>query len=258
LIALGAAATVVAGLALATLFVLDVLSSGGATAAPPLVGEMGEPNVAEPTTPVADGDDERTEGTKIPEAESGPTTEEGDEDLRATLVAAMEDVASAVTGAEGDEAPIAAESPPTATGSVNPWEGPVPRTLASIRRSLRGDRRMSPAAHRRLRSYAERNRDDARVFLLLGHGYVSRGWRPDAVERYQRAYELDANARNDPQMKQNLARLAAHGNVGPSAQRLLRAVYGAETAAIVDEALSSGDLARDEEARLRAFRSTLR
>ncbi len=201
--------------------------------------------------PAAHGDD----GTVTRSAEAGEETAEEDDGFEGAIAR----VAEALAGEE--EQDTAEEPVPTVAPAVeangNPWEPPVPRTLASIRRAIRSGREMSNSAHRTLRRYAQRNRDDARVFLLLGHGYYSRGWRPDAIERYERAYSLDPNVKNDPLMSRNLALLSGHGHVGRQAQRLLTTVYGAESRHVVDEALAGDALDGDERERLRAFRDSL-
>ena len=42
-----------------------------------------------------------------------------------------------------------------------------------------------------LRRYARKNRGDPRPYLLLGQGFLNKGWRRDALVRYRRAFEVD-------------------------------------------------------------------
>jgi serine/threonine-protein kinase len=248
IIAVGAAATILVGLTIATLFVIDVFGSEEATAATPTTAAPAATTPAPTPPPVTTtaGEDENEDAPAPAGALGGAIAE---------VVGGV--LADGEEGADEDEDAAATAPEPVPEATADPWEPPIPRTLASIRRHLRRGRTMSRSAHQTLRRYAERNRDDPRVFLLLGHGYVSRGWRPDALERYERAYELDANVKNDPQMRANLGILAAHGNVGRAAQRLLTRAYGAESRHVVDEALAGDSLSRDERARLRAFRDSL-
>jgi hypothetical protein len=159
---------------------------------------------------------------------------------------------------EPSEAPVAeVTAAPPVVDPVDLWAGPMPRELARARAALEGGREMRSGTERTLKRYTSRHRDDARGFLLLAHGYYSRGWRPDAIERYERAFEIDPNVRHDQQMRDNLVRLAGHGNVGLQAQRLVRTIYAAEARAHIDRILAEGRLDRDDQQRLIAFRDTL-
>ncbi len=155
-------------------------------------------------------------------------------------------------------------APPTATATpdpieepgIDPWAAPVPRALVAARREIaRGA--MSQRTEQNLENYIRQNRTDPRGFLLLGHGYHARGWRPDALDRYERAYDLDPSARADPEMRDNIIRLAGHGNVGRRARAMVMNIYGPEARPLVQALLDGASLRRTERAGIERLRDEL-
>ena len=71
-------------------------------------------------------------------------------------------------------------------------------------------------------------RSDPRPWLLVARAYAQLDWWSDSVDRYLRAYRLDAGCRGDPQMLQDLVKAAAHPAAGRSAAKAIHDIYGAE------------------------------
>jgi cytochrome c-type biogenesis protein CcmH/NrfG len=116
---------------------------------------------------------------------------------------------------------------------------------------------MSAAAERTLRTYVRDHNEDPRAYILLGRGYTRRGWRPDALERFERAYRLDPSTRNDRNVLNSLVELSFHANTATRAQALVREMYGASAIEAVDRRLARRDLEDSDRARLERFRATL-
>ncbi|MBW2460591.1 MAG: serine/threonine protein kinase [Deltaproteobacteria bacterium] len=155
-------------------------------------------------------------------------------------------------------------APPTATATpdpdeqpgVDPWAAPVPDALVAARQEIAAGA-LSQGTEQNLENYIRRNRTDPRGFLLLGHGYLARGWRPDALDRYERAYDLDPSARADPEMRDNLIRLAGHGNVGRRARAMVMDIYGPEARPLVQALLDGPPLRHTERAGIERLRDEL-
>src|SRR5262249_5348131 len=76
--------------------------------------------------------------------------------------------------------------------------------------------------------YLEEQPNDPRPWLLLGHSFVHRGWRSDAIEHYRHAYSLDPSCRGDARMLSNLVEMATHRLVHQKAAEAIREIYGQE------------------------------
>jgi hypothetical protein len=90
--------------------------------------------------------------------------------------------------------------------------------------------------------------------LLLGDAYLRKGWSQDALERYELAYTLSPDARNDPRMLRNIVHIIATVSVmAPKASEALKRMYGAEAREAVQEAARAPDLDVEGRRRLRAL-----
>jgi serine/threonine-protein kinase len=132
----------------------------------------------------------------------------------------------------------------------DPWRDAAPPALQPIRDKLDHRVRLSEAALRPAYTFARQNPGDARPWLLVARAYAELDWWSDSVDRYLRAYHLDASCRGDPQMLADLLKAVAHPVAGRSAARAIHDIYGAEALpAIADERKQrAGD--RDAVARL--------
>jgi eukaryotic-like serine/threonine-protein kinase len=152
----------------------------------------------------------------------------------------------------------AADPPRAQTDTPNPWEGPVPPELASVRRALLAGRTPSKSVDDRLRRYARRHPKDPRPYLLLGGTYVARGWRSDAIDRYERAHRVDPAAKGDPRMLADLLSLVKHPAVSARAARAVREIYGADAIPVIEAKLATPGMGADEGERLRRLKASLR
>jgi hypothetical protein len=180
-------------------------------------------------------------------------------------------VATPSSAAESPEAepPTRGErpaAPPTGTGNVvtapkpapaDPWAGGVPRNLARMKRAVDSGREISERADRGLIRIARDNPSDPRPHLLLAGAFLSRGWRSDAVERYELAYDRDPSSRGDPRMLHDLVMLGADSAAGGKASRAVQRIYGREALAEIDRQLGAGGLGRDGRARLLRLRAAI-
>jgi cytochrome c-type biogenesis protein CcmH/NrfG len=105
--------------------------------------------------------------------------------------------------------------------------------------------------------FAHQNPDDPRPWLLLGSAYAQLDWLSDSVDRYLRAYHVDATCRGDPQMLADLLKAAAHPGAGRSAAQAIRDIYGAEAIPALEQALERRAGDRDAAARLARLRESL-
>ncbi len=135
---------------------------------------------------------------------------------------------------------------------ANPWAAGVPRELARAKRAADAGREVSVSFDRGLLRYAQLHPDDARPHLVLARAFASRGWRSDAVERYELAARKDPASRGDPRMLTDLVTLTAEDTPASSAAaRAVRTIYGAEALAEIDRQLEA---TRDRTARGRLSR----
>ena len=91
---------------------------------------------------------------------------------------------------------------------------------------------------RPLYALAQAMPNDARPLLLLGHLFVERGWYTEGIRRYERAFQVDADARGDRRVLDNLVDLASRDSVGEAASNALITIYGAEALPAVDAAVA--------------------
>ena len=118
----------------------------------------------------------------------------------------------------------------------DPWRETVPGTLQPFRDKLDHQVRLSEAALRPVYAFARQNPGDPRPWLLVARAYVQLDWWSDSIDRYLRAYRLDASCRGDPRMLADLLAAVAHPVAGRSAARAIHDIYGAEAlSAVADE-----------------------
>jgi eukaryotic-like serine/threonine-protein kinase len=162
-------------------------------------------------------------------------------------------------GPGGTAAPARAEAPaaPAASTLVNPWSRPVPSELQAIRRQLDAGRAPSQHADRTLRAFARRDPKDPRPHLLLARTYLARGWRSDAIERFEQAYAADPNAKADPHMLTDLLGLVKHAAVTVRASRAIQTIYGRDAIGAIDAKRAKPGIGPDESARLLRLRESL-
>jgi hypothetical protein len=86
---------------------------------------------------------------------------------------------------------------------------------------------------------------DARGLLLLGRIYHRRGWRSDAIESYEEAYEMSPDARGAPHMLDDLLADVPHRSAGRRAARAIESFYGAEALPRLDAILADDTLEPD-------------
>ncbi len=109
-----------------------------------------------------------------------------------------------------------------------------------MKRAVDSGRTVRSSADRGLMRYAQAHDDDPRPHLLLAHAFLSRGWRSDAVERYELAASKDLAARGDPKMLEDLVELCALEDRASSlAARAVRNIYGREALAEIDRQLAA-------------------
>lgn len=151
---------------------------------------------------------------------------------------------------------------PTTTAQsadTNPWSAPIPSTLQRFRRQLARGRAPRESADKVLRSFARSHPSDPRPLLLLGHTFMLRGWRTDAVKEYELAQERTSSARGDPQMLDDLITIASEPppDVSYRARRALSRIYGSRAIPSVRARLSRSDLSSDARDRLERLMSAL-
>ncbi len=157
-----------------------------------------------------------------------------------------------------EEEPAGAPQEPAPAAAPNPWDArPTPSLLAQTKRQLDLGRAPSERTVGRLRTHAREHREDPRPLILIARTYFVRGWRPDAIERYELAFEATPQAAGDPAMLADLVQLAAHSRTSTRATALLQRAYGARAVAAIDEALAADGLPREDAERLRRARDLL-
>jgi eukaryotic-like serine/threonine-protein kinase len=132
----------------------------------------------------------------------------------------------------------------------DPWRDPAPGALQPIRDKLNHQARLSETALRPVYTFARQNPGDARPWLLVAGAYAQLDWWSDSVDRYLRAYRLDASCRGDPRMLADLLKAVAHPVAGRSAARAVHAIYGADALPAIGEERQRHAGDRDAIARL--------
>jgi eukaryotic-like serine/threonine-protein kinase len=139
----------------------------------------------------------------------------------------------------------------------NPWRGPVPRPLKGLHDRLAHGAHPSQKALAPVHEFAQKNPDDPRPLLLLGHAYAVLGWYTDSVDRYVLAAGVDSSCRGDPQMLADLIDATAHPTARASAVKAIRDIYGAEALPALDKAIKRDAGDHDATARLTHLRDSL-
>jgi hypothetical protein len=113
-------------------------------------------------------------------------------------------------------------------------------------RILESGRSIAESSDRSIHRHAMQNRDP-RGLLLLGRVYNRRGWRTDAIERYEEAWEMSPAARGARHMLDDLLANVPHRAAGRQAASAIARIYGAEALPRIDALLADPSL--DDEAR---------
>jgi len=122
---------------------------------------------------------------------------------------------------------------------ADPWATPPPEPLRPFLAMVEEGRAFEDRAEiRPLYALAQAMPEDPRPLLLLGHLFVTRGWYTEGIRRYERAFQIDADARGDRRVLANLVDLAARDSVGDAASDALITIYGAEALPAVEQAVS--------------------
>jgi hypothetical protein len=151
-------------------------------------------------------------------------------------------------------APDRGVATPSAFGSRprprDPWAAPLPAALARIRRRIQAGEKLSNAILKPVFAHALRNRDDPRPWLLMGQAYADLEWHSSAVDRYQKAFDLDPSSRGDPRMLEDLVRMTSSATAGRRARQALVTIYGSEALPGIERAIARAP-DESERARLR-------
>jgi len=143
---------------------------------------------------------------------------------------------------ELSEAEIAVLDPGEATseGPRNPWTRPVPRDLTYGRKAAVSGDRGSERLIANLRRYNREHQEDPRGHLVLAQLYRNRKWREDMLGQYLLALQRDPRSRGAPEMLRDLLQLVATGEPGGArAAETIRAAYGVEALAAIDNAIQN-------------------
>ncbi len=176
--------------------------------------------------------------------------------VRALLPDEAEPVAEAAAVAPEEE-PRFGDLPFLPRLAPDEWADPdTPSLLRDAHARIEAGEDIDAATQTDLLQYARSHPDDPRPHLLLGHVYAARLWRSDALSEYEAAHRIDAAARRDPRMLDNLVELVAHRHrrVSERAARAVERIYGAEALEAIDRALASGSVRGVGAERLQALR----
>ena len=133
----------------------------------------------------------------------------------------------------------------------------MPEALQPIRDRLQRGAHLNEGALGAAYTFARKNPDDPRPWLLIAHAYAQLDWVSDSLERYQRAYRADPTCRGDPQMLEDLLKAVTHRTAGRNAARAIREIYGAEALPALEKAIARGAGDRDGNDRLDHLRDSL-
>jgi serine/threonine-protein kinase len=149
----------------------------------------------------------------------------------------------------------AADRPP----ANNPWKRPaLPAAVERVRkRAARGDD-VADAGVREVRRYARSHPEDPRPRLILAMVFYGRGWKSDAITRYEHAYRVDPASRGDARMRGDLLKMARSSVVGERAAEALNTIYGVEALPWVRRSLEHEPLTSRERQQLSALLARLR
>jgi serine/threonine-protein kinase len=128
-----------------------------------------------------------------------------------------------------------------------PWTEPIPEPLARTKALLDGRRVPSSSSDARLRTYVRQNPRDGRGPALLGRTYLARGWRPDAMEEYEKALELTPGLATDEATLEDVITLGLHSATHRRAMVLLARYWGASARPFVERrrgVVERGDVGR--------------
>jgi hypothetical protein len=134
-----------------------------------------------------------------------------------------------------------------------PWIEPIPPALARVKAQLDSGR--APRSDNELRSYARSHPRDGRPAALLGRIYLARGWRPDAMEQYEKALELTPGLATDEATLEDVLSLALHSATHRRGTTLLVRYWGVSARPYAEA--RRGTVARADHDRLEAVLASL-
>lgn len=137
------------------------------------------------------------------------------------------------------------------------WDAQTPALLSNAKARLDSGAQVSESTVRQLRAFAMKNGDDPRPLILLARYRLKRRHRPDALDRYSRAFDVSPLTKNDPAVLPDLITLATHRQLGWKAAQLVTEHYGASALPTLDRALSNPDLDAGDRQRLQRLRREL-
>ncbi|MEM9862344.1 MAG: serine/threonine-protein kinase [Myxococcota bacterium] len=147
-------------------------------------------------------------------------------------------VESAAPPAAVAEETVEEELPPAVDSDANPWAAGVPQELRAYKAKLDRGRRLRRREIGSLRTYHRDHPDDPRPLLLHARAYVVQGWLSHALPLYIEASKLTPEAKNDPNMQQDLLRMVTTETLHDDASTAFREIYGAAGIPVVQRAIA--------------------
>lgn len=152
---------------------------------------------------------------------------------------------------------LARASDPPRGRPGDPWTGPLPKELETLRDAIAKGEPGTPQQIAVLRRFCRKNPDDAHGHLLLAGLYTNRGWSLDALDQYELAYRKDPTTRGAPEMITDTLRMVTEGVADVDAARFIARSYQREALPVLDHALRDRGLAPAASARLKKLRARI-
>ena len=146
---------------------------------------------------------------------------------------------------------------PTQAAPEDPFAGPMPEGMNRYYRLLQRRRDIGRSGRRALAQMQRATPNDPRPSLLLAHHFVLVDYLSDALERFERAWQIDPSSRGCRFMLRDLLRIHETPSVSGAAADAIVRIYGDEAALAVDAALDRAT-GEDDVARLTALRDRIR
>ncbi len=144
-----------------------------------------------------------------------------------------------------------------ASPGAGPPSRPEPDVVARYRALIEQGADIDGPGLEVLRRFAHDHPQDPTPGLLLGHIYVARGWRTDALASYESAFGRDPAIVEDRRLLANLLSMSAHGAVAPRAWLLVERAYGSSALTAVEAILAAPELSAPQRVKLQGLRARL-